>query len=135
MSSILAHLMQHRYDRHIKQQAGVFVVHNPLFGLDCNLFFISSQNHKIMLTDFGIAKWIDDENNQHTLTQSGTGIGTPEYMAPEQGLGKKIDTRADAYSLVIVFYELITGRKPFQGETPLEVLTQQATQPFPDPSF
>lgn len=90
-------------------------------------------NEKVMLTDFGIAKWLEDENDQFTLTGTGLGIGTPEYMAPEQGLGKKTDERADLYSLAVVFYELITGRKPFLGETPLEVLTKQATEPFPDP--
>lgn len=88
---------------------------------------------KVMLTDFGIAKWLENENDQFTLTGTGIGIGTPEYMAPEQGLGKKTDERADLYSLAVVFYELITGQKPFLGETPLEVLTKQATEPFPDP--
>ena len=92
-----------------------------------------TKNEKIMLTDFGIAKWLEDETDQYTLTATGIGIGTPEYMAPEQGLGKKIDERADAYALTVVFYELITGRKPFQGETALETLTKQASEPFPDP--
>ena len=92
-----------------------------------------TRNDRIMLTDFGIAKWLEDEADQYTLTAAGIGIGTPEYMAPEQGLGKKIDERADAYALSVVFYELITGRKPFQGETALEILTKQASEPFPDP--
>ena len=88
---------------------------------------------KVMLTDFGIAKWLEDPSDQFTLTGTGIGIGTPEYMAPEQGLGKKIDARADMYALTVVFYELITGRKPFSGETPLEVLTKQVSDPIPDP--
>ena len=50
---------------------------------------------KVMLTDFGIAKWLEDPSDQFMLTGTGIGIGTPEYMAPEQGLGKKIDARAD----------------------------------------
>ena len=88
---------------------------------------------KVMLTDFGIAKWLEDRSDQFTLTGAGIGIGTPEYMAPEQGLGKKIDAWADMYALTVVFYELITGRKPFSGETPLEVLTKQVSDPIPDP--
>ena len=88
---------------------------------------------KVMLTDFGIAKWLEDRSDQFTLTGTGIGIGTPEYMAPEQGLGKKIDARADMYALTVVFYELISGRKPFSGETPLEVLTKQVSDPIPDP--
>ncbi len=88
---------------------------------------------KVMLTDFGIAKWLEDRSDQFTLTGAGIGIGTPEYMAPEQGLGKKIDARADMYALTVVFYELISGRKPFSGETPLEVLTKQVSDPIPDP--
>lgn len=96
-----------------------------------NLMFTAEK--RVMLTDFGIAKWIDDDENRHTLTVEGMGIGTPEYMAPEQGMGKKIDARADMYSLAIIFYELITGKKPFRGETQIEILTKQATEPFPDP--
>ena len=92
-----------------------------------------TKGEKVVLTDFGIAKFLEESEDQNTLTGTGVGIGTPEYMAPEQGLGKRIDGRADIYSLAVVFYELITGRKPFQGETPLEVLTKQATEPFPDP--
>ncbi len=64
-----------------------------------------------MLTDFGIAK-IMEEDVTMDLTGTSVGIGTPEYMAPEQGLGKPADARTDIYSLGIVFYELITGRKP-----------------------
>ncbi len=96
-----------------------------------NLMFTAEK--RVMLTDFGIAKWIDDDESRHTLTAEGMGIGTPEYMAPEQGMGKKIDARADMYSLAIIFYELITGKKPFRGDTQIEILTKQATEPFPDP--
>lgn len=86
-----------------------------------------------MLTDFGIAKWIEDETDGRSLTGTGVGIGTPEYMAPEQGLGKQVDGRADMYSLTIAFYELITGQKPFRGDTALAILMKQATEPIPDP--
>lgn len=92
-----------------------------------------TRDERIILTDFGIAKWIGDDGNQATLTGTGVGIGTPEYMAPEQGRGKGVDARSDLYSLSIVFYELITGVKPFQGETPVDVLIKQATEPVPDP--
>ena len=88
---------------------------------------------KVMLTDFGIAKWLEDPSDQFTLTGAGIGIGTPEYMAPEQGLGKKIDARADMYALTVVFYELITGVKPYRGETPVDILIKQANDPIPDP--
>ncbi|HQP09662.1 MAG TPA: serine/threonine-protein kinase, partial [Anaerolineaceae bacterium] len=85
-----------------------------------------------ILTDFGIAKLLEDTES-HTLTGTGVGIGTPEYMAPEQGLGSQIDGRADIYSLGVVFYELLTGKKPFQAETPLAVLLKQINDPLPRP--
>ncbi len=86
-----------------------------------------------MLTDFGIAKILDLEDGQ-TLTAAGVGVGTPEYMAPEQGLGVEIDGRADIYSLGVVLYEMITGRKPFQADTPMAVVLKQMTDPLPRPS-
>jgi len=84
-----------------------------------------------MLSDFGIAKVL--EVNEPALTQLGVGIGTPEYMAPEQGQGAAVDHRADVYSLGVVFYEMVTGRKPFRADTPMAVVWKQATEPLPDP--
>lgn len=88
---------------------------------------------RVLLTDFGIAKWLDDDGEQRTLTETGMGIGTPEYMAPEQGLGRKVDGRADFYALAVVFFELVTGTKPYRGETPFATMMKHANDPIPDP--
>jgi hypothetical protein len=74
------------------------------------------------VTDFGLAKRTDGNSG---LTQSGAIVGTPSYMAPEQAQGKKeVTTAADIYSLGAILYELLTGRPPFQAETPLDTLLQ-----------
>jgi len=87
-----------------------------------------------VLTDFGIAKLLEGVEGQ-TLTGSGVGIGTPEYMAPEQGVGAHTtDARADVYSLGIVLYEMITGRKPYVADTPMAVVLKQMTDPLPRPA-
>ncbi len=75
----------------------------------------------LLLSDFGIAKL----QGMRGLTKSGTTIGTPEYMSPEQAEGKEIDPRADVYSLGCVLYEALSGRPPFIGATPVSVLYQQ----------
>ena len=90
-------------------------------------------NGQPMLSDFGVARLLENEDVA-TLTGTGVGIGTPEYMAPEQGLGKAIDSRADVYSLGVVFYELVTGRKPYTADTPMAVVLKQSTEPLPRPS-
>jgi hypothetical protein len=86
-----------------------------------------------MLTDFGIAKIL---NLEETLELTGTSaaIGTPEYMAPEQASAKTVDHRVDIYSLGIVLYEMVTGRKPFIADTPMAVLIKHATEPLPRPT-
>ena len=85
-----------------------------------------------VLTDFGIAKLLEsDEGN--TLTGTGVGVGTPEYMAPEQGMGKELDGRADIYALGIVLFELVTGHKPYSADTPLAVILKQVHDPLPEP--
>ena len=86
-----------------------------------------------MLSDFGVAKMLENEMTQE-LTMTGMGVGTPEYMAPEQAEGKAVDQRADIYALGVVLYELITGRKPFVADTPLAVLIKQVRDPLPRPS-
>ena len=84
-----------------------------------------------MLTDFGIAKIL--ESDGQTLTGSGVGIGTPEYMAPEQWTGQ-VTRAVDIYSMGVVFYELITGHKPYTADTPAAVLLKQATEPLLRPA-
>ena len=77
------------------------------------------------ITDFGLAKRMDSATGQ---TQSGAVLGTPQYMAPEQAAGKskRVGPGTDIYALGTILYELITGRPPFQGETPLETILQVA---------
>lgn len=83
----------------------------------------------VMLADFGIARL----SSERSLTQAGTGIGTPEYMSPEQVTGQKVDGRSDIYALGIVLYEMLTGDVPFRGKSPLQVAMQQAQTPLPSP--
>ncbi len=69
------------------------------------------------IADFGIAKQIDSERATEGLTRTGTVMGTPEYMAPEQLDGQPVAPGIDVYALGVILYELLTARVPFQGET------------------
>ncbi|MFZ5903234.1 MAG: serine/threonine protein kinase [Chloroflexota bacterium] len=92
-----------------------------------------TQSGEPMLTDFGIAKILLDTEETADLTGTGMGVGTPEYMSPEQFQGKGVDARTDVYSLGVVLYEMITGRKPYQADTPAAVLVKQVTEALPRP--
>ena len=82
------------------------------------------------LTDFGIAKLGDSGGN--TITTQGV-VGTPSYMSPEQAQGKPIDGRSDIYALGVMLFEMTTGRRPFEAETPYGVAVKQVTLPPPKP--
>ena len=90
-----------------------------------------TENGQPMLSDFGIAKILENEDSA-TLTGTGVGVGTPEYMAPEQWTGKA-SSQSDIYSLGVVLYELVTGHKPYTADTPAAILLKQATEPLPRP--
>jgi hypothetical protein len=80
------------------------------------------------LTDFGIAKIL---SATVALTQSGTAMGTPAYMSPEQWQGLPLDSRADIYALGVMLYEMLTGRLPFDAETPFSMMHMHVNQPPP----
>ena len=87
-----------------------------------NVMIDSEGNAKIM--DFGIARSVKSEG----ITEEGVIVGTPEYMSPEQVEGNEIDGRTDIYSFGIILYEMLTGRLPFEGKTPLSVAVKQKSE-------
>ena len=80
-----------------------------------------------LLSDFGIAKIVAETK----LTQTGTSMGTPEYMSPEQAQGLPVDHRSDIYSLGVMLYALLSATLPFQADTPVALLHQHAYEPPP----
>jgi tRNA A-37 threonylcarbamoyl transferase component Bud32 len=81
-----------------------------------------------VLTDFGIAKQLDQDIR---LTLDSTALGSPCYLSPEQAECKPLDGRADIYGLGIILYEMLTGVKPFQGNSPIETILAHLTTPCP----
>lgn len=92
-----------------------------------NVMIDSDGNARIM--DFGIARTVRGEG----LTAEGMIIGTPEYMAPEQVEGKEVDPRTDVYALGTILYEMLTGRVPFQGKSPISIAFKHKTEKPKDP--
>ncbi len=88
-----------------------------------------TRHGQAVLTDFGIAQIVGA--TQYTV--SGALMGTLNYMAPEQGLSGQCDTRSDIYSLGIVYYEMLTGKVPFDADTPLAILMKHINDPLPLP--
>jgi len=82
----------------------------------------------IALIDFGLAKEIAQEES---ITGRGEIFGTPFYMSPEQGHGRTVDVRSDLYSLGVMFYEMIIGKKPYQASTPMGVIYKHTHSPVP----
>ena len=82
----------------------------------------------IALIDFGLAKRVKLEA---AITDKGEIFGTPYYMSPEQGHGAAVDKRSDIYSLGVIFFELLTGEKPYKGSTAMGIIYKHARAPIP----
>jgi eukaryotic-like serine/threonine-protein kinase len=93
-----------------------------------NVLFDDYGNPKV--ADFGVVKLLQGQDM--TFTPTGAAVGTPAYMAPEL-IGGEASPATDQYALGVMLYELVTGKKPFQGRTPMETLTMQKYEPLPDP--
>ncbi len=81
-----------------------------------------------LLSDFGIAKQVTRDPE---LTSTGTILGSPFYMSPEQAEGRPIDGRTDLYSLGVILYEMLTGERPYQGDSAIKVIMQHLQAPLP----
>ena len=92
-----------------------------------NIFIDETTNHAL-LSDFGVARSLEPDSQ---LTATGTAIGTPSYMSPEQIDGSQLDGRSDLYSLGLVGWEMLTGRRPWEGESLYSVIYKQKREELP----
>ena len=86
------------------------------------------RDDSVALIDFGLAKRM---RLKMEITDSGEIFGTPYYMSPEQGHGNVIDLRSDIYSLGVIFFEMLTGKKPYRAETAMGIIYLHAKAPVP----
>ena len=93
-----------------------------------------SESGAIKVADFGLAFSAEERRGSDlSLTVSGVTLGTPLYMSPEQGEGKKTDVRSDLYSLGAALFWMLTGRPPYEGGSPMSVILRHASAEIPDP--
>jgi serine/threonine protein kinase len=90
-----------------------------------------AQDNAVFLLDFGVARAYGHE--MQTITATGMLVGTPEYMSPEQVDSHQVDARSDIYSLGVVLFELLVGKPPFAGDTPIAVAMKHKQDPPPSP--
>ena len=88
---------------------------------------VAHEGLKLKMTDFGLALVLEEMR----LTTRGQILGTPEYISPEQALGKRVDFTSDIYSLGVITYRMLTGKHPFSAETPIGIVYKQAYETPP----
>ncbi len=108
------------------------IIHRDLKPENVILEPVRTGGDFVKVVDFGLAK-MKIEAVQPNITSPGIVCGTPEYMSPEQGRGDPLDARSDLYAVGVIFYQLLTGRLPFEAESPTQVVLMHITEPPEDP--
>lgn len=103
----------------------VFIVHRDI--KPANILF--RKDDTLLLSDFGIAKQLTGNKG---LTVTGSMVGSLYYLSPEQAQGKLVDGRADIYSLGVLYYEMLTGKRPFSGDSAIAIAVKHVTEPLPE---
>jgi hypothetical protein len=99
------------------------VVHRDLKPDNIMLVERDGRHDVVKILDFGIAKVTAPASGQEVLTQAGVIFGTPEYLSPEQALGEAVDARADIYAAGVILYEMLAGRRPFESEDKVKIIS------------
>jgi eukaryotic-like serine/threonine-protein kinase len=110
------------------------ILHRDLKPSNIVLHHLEDGTMVVKLIDFGIVKVLG-EDDYAQITQQGFVVGTPEYLSPERYSGRNIDARSDIYSLGVLAYRMLSGRVPFTGQTPTEILQKHVKQPVPPLRF
>ncbi|HOU92218.1 MAG TPA: protein kinase, partial [Polyangiaceae bacterium] len=108
------------------------IIHRDLKPENVILEPLRRGGYFVKVLDFGLAKLRADAASP-SVTSPGIVCGTPDYMAPEQGRGDPVDGRSDLYALGVVLFQLLTGRLPFEAESPTQVVMMHLSIPVPDP--
>ena len=144
VSAVIEHegaMEPRRVDKILRQVCGSLteahkkgIIHRDLKPENVQLTTRAGEEDFVKVLDFGIAARREgtDRKKEEKLTQQGTVLGTPPYMSPEQFTGKELDARSDIYSLGVMAYEMLTGKLPFEAETPWEWATKHLSErPYP----
>ncbi len=107
------------------------IIHRDLKPENVILEQVRTGGDFVKVVDFGLAKM--REGTGPGITSPGIERGTPEYMSPEQGRGDPLDPRSDLYAVGVILYQLLTGRLPFEAESPTQVVLMHITEAPPDP--
>jgi serine/threonine protein kinase len=111
------------------------IIHRDLKPHNVYLCEVKGQKPQVKLLDFGLVKLMGDEDDGRVeRTRSGSVLGTPAYMSPEQALGKAVDTRSDNYSLGVMAFQMFTGRLPFNEDSAMGLMVAHMQQPPTMPS-
>ncbi len=115
----------------LREAECVGIVHRDLKPENIYLSSPVGDEEFVKVMDFGIAKVLNDTDSQINLTSTGTTVGTPMYMAPEQSMARVVDNRADLYSVGCMLHELLMGEAPFVADEALEVMMRHVSVPVP----
>jgi eukaryotic-like serine/threonine-protein kinase len=111
----------------------VGVIHRDLKPANVMIEEPDAASPRVRILDFGLAKVVHGEQMVTGLTERDMIFGTPEYMAPEQARGDEVDARCDIYSCGVMLYEMVTGKVPVKGSTPLATMTAQLVEKIEPP--
>jgi eukaryotic-like serine/threonine-protein kinase len=115
--------IMHQILRALDHAHGAGVVHRDLKPENIMLIERDGNREVVKILDFGIAKVTEPQSGREALTQAGVIFGTPEYLSPEQALGEAVDARADIYAAGVILFEMLAGRRPFESEDKVKIIS------------